>query len=431
MLPLELEAEVEAKIVEEKPEHLPHQAVSSDDLTGNVSPASVDTSNSELEKFESESSYASISIDTNNESVSSDTENLNEGSNDLNEVVEEEQGENLAVSTSARPTSSLRDRPDVASDRITERASPSVESFSLKSSAPSLGRIASTLLAIAVGIALAYLASVGLGTPTDDEISVPVAETTELSSSSTGGDVEPLSDTQADEAIPPGIQSSNDTEDIAPVSTEIASVPDPGVSSVAGSPGLPSSSVAAVESSPITESTSSVTTVAQESSPSFGWLLVRTEPPGAGVSIDGEVRGVTPLSLSEIPSGVYRLEINMSGYRSELRTFEIASDKTVAALSIALDPLVPGEAGFVSTQSCAAGLIDCGSIFVDSRPTGASVLFDGESVGETPLIVEDVIVGSHEIRIVGEGYRPWLSTIQVETGQRSRVAASLEPTGRR
>ena len=132
-------------------------------------------------------------------------------------------------------------------------------------------------------------------------------------------------------------------------------------------------------------------------------MLVRTEPPGAGVSIDGEVRGVTPLSLSEIPSGVYRLEINMSGYRSELRTFEIASDKTVAALSIALDPLVPGEAGFVSTQSCAAGLIDCGSIFVDSRPTGASVLFDGESVGETPLIVEDVIVGSHEIRIVGEG----------------------------
>ena len=153
----------------------------------------------------------------------------------------------------------------------------------------------------------------------------------------------------------------------------------------------------------------------------FGWLLVRTEPPGANVSIDGEDRGLTPLSLSEIPSGVYRIEVTVPGYATEQRTIEISPEETVAAISIELEPSSDRD----------ALLVAYGTVFVDSRPTGAAVFLDGEAVGVTPLIVQEVIVGSHEIRIVGDGYRPWLSTIRVEDGQRSRVAASLEPTGRR
>ena len=159
----------------------------------------------------------------------------------------------------------------------------------------------------------------------------------------------------------------------------------------------------------------------QEPSPSLGWLLVKTEPPGANVSIDGEDRGLTPLSLSDIPSGVHRIEISVLGYTTEQRTIEISPDETVAAISVELDPSMDSDAVLVAN----------GTLFVDSRPTGASVFVDGELVGVTPLIVQELIVGSHEVRIVGDGYRPWLSTIQVEDGQRSRVAASLEPTGRR
>ena len=168
----------------------------------------------------------------------------------------------------------------------------------------------------------------------------------------------------------------------------------------------------------------------RESSSSFGWLLVRTEPPGANVSIDGDARGLTPLSLSEMPNGVYQLEVSVPGYKPEQRTVEISSDETIAAVSIVLDRFVLGDAD-MPTQVTEAGLITSGSVFVDSRPTGASVFVDGESVGLTPLLVSDVLVGSHEIRIVGDGYRPWFSTVLVVDGQRSRVAASLEARGRR
>ena len=111
----------------------------------------------------------------------------------------------------------------------------------------------------------------------------------------------------------------------------------------------------------------------------------------------------------------------MPGYTTEQRTIEISPEEIVAAISIELDPSSDSDAVLVAH----------GTVFVDSRPTGASVFLDGESVGVTPLIIQEVIVGSHEVRIVGDGYRSWLSTIQVEDGQRSRVAASLEPTGRR
>ena len=428
MLPLELEAEVEAGNLEkESPDPTDREAFS-DALVEHVPYASLDLTDLSSEKRESESNYAPVPID--DEALGSKSEDISEGGDYLDGMDEEDQVENVVVSTSASATSSSGSRPSVATDEFDKSASSSVESFWSISSFPSLARIASTLFAMVVGIALAYLASVGLGTTRDDELAVPAAETSEAGLLPPG-DAESLSETRTDDAIPLGSQSGNNSENIAPVSGETISDPEPEVSPIARSPELTSSSVGVSEPSPISQSTLSPEPLAQESTPSLGWLLVRTEPPGANVSIDGEDRGLTPLSLSEVPSGVYRLEISVPGYRPEQRTLEISSDKTVAAISIVLEPFGLGDAGNISAQSSAAGVTVSGSMLVDSRPIGASVFLDGESVGVTPLIVQDVIVGSHEVRILGDGYRSWVSTVQVEDGQRSRVAASLEPTGRR
>ena len=344
-------------------------------------------------------------------------------------MIEKDEVETGVVSPSAKPISSSGNRLAVASDKPVESASSSTESFSSKSLSRSLTKVASVLFAMVVGIALAYMASVGLGTTTDDEMAVPVAETPEEVSLSPG-DTQPLLSEQPDEAVPLGRPSSNELEDITPVSGEISSGLNSEVSAITESPELASSSVDVIEPSPIPEDMSSVPALIRESSSSFGWLLVRTEPPGANVSIDGDARGLTPLSLSEMPNGVYQLEVSVPGYKPEQRTVEISSDETIAAVSIVLDRFVLADAD-IQAQSTEAGLITSGSVFVDSRPTGASVFLDGASVGVTPVLVSDVLLGSHEVRIVGDGYRPWFSTVLVEDGQRSRVAASLEPRGRR
>ena len=344
-------------------------------------------------------------------------------------MIEKDEVETGVVSPSAKPISSSGNRLAVASDKPVESASSSTESFSSKSLSRSLTKIASALFAMVVGITLAYMASVGLGTTTDDEMAVPVAETPEEVSLSPG-DTQPLLSEQPDEAVPLGRPSSNELEDITPVSGEISSGLNSEVSAITESPELASSSVDVIEPSPIPEDMSSVPALIRESSSSFGWLLVRTEPPGANVSIDGDARGLTPLSLSEMPNGVYQLEVSVPGYKPEQRTVEISSDETIAAVSIVLDRFVLADAD-IQAQSTEAGLITSGSVFVDSRPTGASVFLDGASVGVTPVLVSDVLLGSHEVRIVGDGYRPWFRTVLVEDGQRSRVAASLEPRGRR
>ena len=65
-------------------------------------------------------------------------------------------------------------------------------------------------------------------------------------------------------------------------------------------------------------------------------------------------------------------------------------------------------------------------MLVDSRPVGAQVFVDGQSVGYTPLVVGELSPGTHSIRMQLPGYRPWVSAVTLSPGARQRVAASLE-----
>ena len=65
-------------------------------------------------------------------------------------------------------------------------------------------------------------------------------------------------------------------------------------------------------------------------------------------------------------------------------------------------------------------------MLVDSRPVGAQVFVDGRSVGYTPLVVGDLMPGTHSVRMQLPGYRPWVTGVTLSPGARERVAASLE-----
>jgi hypothetical protein len=67
-----------------------------------------------------------------------------------------------------------------------------------------------------------------------------------------------------------------------------------------------------------------------------------------------------------------------------------------------------------------------GVLVVESRPAGARVQLDGRDVGTTPLSLPEAPTGSRTVRIILDGFLPWTTTVDVEPGQRTRVAASLE-----
>jgi hypothetical protein len=47
-------------------------------------------------------------------------------------------------------------------------------------------------------------------------------------------------------------------------------------------------------------------------------------------------------------------------------------------------------------------------------------------IGTTPLSMPEVPAGPTTVRIERNGYQPWVSTVEVMPGQRTRVAASLD-----
>ena len=154
-----------------------------------------------------------------------------------------------------------------------------------------------------------------------------------------------------------------------------------------------------------------------------GWVLVRSTPPGAGVVLDGAERGVTPLTIGEIPFGSRTVEVRREGFHPATREVAVSPSSPVAAVEVTLTPL-PAVDG-------APPAAVFGSLVVESRPPGARVIVAGRSAGATPTIVSGLAAGPHEVRIELEGYLPWVTSVDVQAAGELRVAASLEGAGAR
>ena len=107
------------------------------------------------------------------------------------------------------------------------------------------------------------------------------------------------------------------------------------------------------------------------------------------------------------------------------QSFEVALDNPGGASGAAPAGTPPGTAGSGGRAPAGTGTATAG-LQIDSRPAGAQVWVDGRPAGVTPLLLPNVSVGTHSVRIELPGFRPWTTTVSVGTGERTRVAASLE-----
>jgi PEGA domain-containing protein/sigma-54-interacting transcriptional regulator len=67
-----------------------------------------------------------------------------------------------------------------------------------------------------------------------------------------------------------------------------------------------------------------------------------------------------------------------------------------------------------------------GALAVNSRPTGARVSINGQSLGVTPLMVKSLPAGSRVVRLTARGYQPWSSAVRVVANQRNSVIVTLQ-----
>jgi hypothetical protein len=151
--------------------------------------------------------------------------------------------------------------------------------------------------------------------------------------------------------------------------------------------------------------------------PTTGGLLVHSVPSGASVAIDGQLRGQTPAAIRALEFGRHSIEVTAAGYAPWRDEVALTADRPARSLDVTLES--GGRA--VPTSGSRSGALQ-----IDSRPQGALVFVDGAEVGRTPLSMPGVESGPHSIRIEAAGYRPWTTSVAVLSGERARVAASLE-----
>ena len=184
---------------------------------------------------------------------------------------------------------------------------------------------------------------------------------------------------------------------------------------------------------------------------SKGQIVVRSLPTHAGVSLNGMWRGRTPLTIDDVAFGSYVVRVVQPGYqvakdeftlnaRTPSRTFMPRLERVPATASPAPAPTLPpgrespppakappAKAPPVKAPAAEpASASSNGSLYVDSRPRGATVFVDGKSVGQTPVSIADVHVGSHVVRIEMDGKRPVTANPRIAAGKTERVTVSLE-----
>jgi hypothetical protein len=119
-----------------------------------------------------------------------------------------------------------------------------------------------------------------------------------------------------------------------------------------------------------------------------GDLIVQTQPSGADVLVDGERRGVSPLTLPLRP-GEHTVLVRHGAIERSAPVTVIAGSSAAQYFEIAV-PAAPVASGALS---------------VVTTPAGARVLVDGQLRGVSPLTISDLVSGEHRVTVERDAAR--------------------------
>jgi hypothetical protein len=136
-----------------------------------------------------------------------------------------------------------------------------------------------------------------------------------------------------------------------------------------------------------------------------GELVVQSRPVAARVSIDGEEKGVTPLTIS-LASGAHVLEVQTG--KSEPRVIPLTIRAGVQT------------AQYIELQNVAL----TGGLDVRSEPAGARVIIDGQNRGTTPVTVRDLAPGDHQV-VLESGGRKVTQAVRIDAGITAQLVVPM------
>ena len=131
---------------------------------------------------------------------------------------------------------------------------------------------------------------------------------------------------------------------------------------------------------------------------SGGSISVESEPSGASVLVNGHVAGATPISIKGLPGGTYDVRLE----KAEFAPMSLRVDLSSSGSSRVHEKLSPVAKGI---------------LVVNVKPPDSEVLLDGELIGHTPLKVEGVEAGPHELMVRKTNFTSYSRRVEIESGQ--------------
>ena len=185
-----------------------------------------------------------------------------------------------------------------------------------------------------------------------------------------------------------------------------------------------------------------------------GSLAVSTDPPGAALLIDGDLHEQTPTRVTDLAAGNHLIGLYLDAYENLEQQVEISSNKELTlhfvlggTLQIECFPTgadlfaggkLIGEApletgalplgevllraekpGFFPAKQVVsipgrgvhearfALVPETGALDIRTVPPGATLFVDGVERGVTPALLAHLPTGTHELRLVKDGYKRW------------------------
>jgi formylglycine-generating enzyme required for sulfatase activity len=138
--------------------------------------------------------------------------------------------------------------------------------------------------------------------------------------------------------------------------------------------------------------------------PADGVLVLRTNPPGANVTVDGKYVGDTPMEIPLKPDAAHTLLISKAGYEGISRKVEVSSGASKEVI-VNLAPIT-------------------GTVYLLVEPADAELLINGQSRGALKKELQLTAV-EHLLQIRKEGYQPFSTRITPRPGFPQQLKVSL------
>jgi hypothetical protein len=139
-----------------------------------------------------------------------------------------------------------------------------------------------------------------------------------------------------------------------------------------------------------------------------GSLEVSSNPSGAEVYLNDEFVGYTPITMEALYPGIYYVRLEMTGYESWEKLFDIKEGETTY-ISHNLDSSVGG------------------AYSINTEPDGAEIYFDGEFKGYSDKVLENLPIGQHEVTLVLDGYQDYRKVVYIQEGMSQSLTHVFEP----